>query len=93
MLDLAHGEGCVLLRHDDAGAEPRLRFHERFELPFVDCVRQSRGEFQIALLHAALGQLHQHAVLDAVGVEMLPPHQLEIGAGRALLRKRVDPHA
>ena len=88
-----HREGRVLLRHHDAGAQPRLRLDEGLELPVVDRVRQRRGEFQIALLHAALGELHQHAVLDAVGVEMLPPHQFEIGAGRAVLGKGIDAQA
>ena len=57
----------------------------------LTAARQRGGEFEIALLHAAAAQLHQHAVLDPVGIEMLPAHQLEIGAGRALLAERRRP--
>ena len=56
-------------------------------------MRERRGEIEIALLHAGAAQRHQHADLDAVLVEMLAPHQVEVAAGGPLLGKRVRAHA
>ena len=89
-LDLLDGGGRVLLRHHEPGAQPRLLADEIFELPLVDGMRERRAIVEIALLEAGAVAGDEHADFDAVGVEVLLLHGLEIGAGRAAAgRERV----
>ena len=83
----------ILLRDHDARAQTRLRLHPRLELPVIHGARKRGREIQIALLHAAAAQCDEHSDFDPVRVEMLLPHQFEVGAGRTLVRKRIDAHA
>ncbi len=92
-LDFRDGEDGVLLRHHDAGTQPRLRLDPGLQLPVVDRARERRRIVQIPLFHSGAAERHQHADLDAVGIEMLPAHQAEVGAGRPLLGKRIHAHA
>ena len=92
-LDLGNRVLGVLLGHHDRRTQPRLWLHPAFELPVVDGARQRRREVEVALLHAAAAQRDQHADFDAVGIEMLAAHQVEVGARRAVLGEGVDTHA
>ena len=86
-LDLGDRGLGILLRHHDAGAQPRFLAHEEFKLPFVHRMRERSAEIEVALLEARAVAAHQHAVFDAVGIKMLRAHEIDIGAGRPAVRR------
>ena len=75
----------------DRGPQPRLLLDPALDLPGVHRLRQRHAEIQIALAAGIPAQRNQHAELDAVGIEMLLPHQRQARARRpALLRIGID---
>src|SRR5262245_49605432 len=82
LLDLRHGGWRVLLRHDNAGAQPRLWLDPGVKLPLINGVGERCSKILILLLHAAARERDQHSDLDPVAVEVLGSHQRQVRARR-----------
>ena len=89
----------VLLRDQDRPAQPRLVRDPALDLPAVHGVRQRDAEIEVALAARIPAQRNQHAVFDAVGIEMLALHHRQARArpvrlprGRASTRAAIRRH-
>src|SRR5262249_33376493 len=76
--DLGDGGLCVLRGKYDCRLEARFRFGEVFLLPVVDRGREGGGKFRVELALTGEAERPQHAVLDAVGVEVLRADQVQV---------------
>ncbi len=75
-------------------AEARLDLTQRDDLQILPLLRRAQLSAQLARFAAAEGSLHRgRAYLDAVGPELRPRYEAEIGMLEALLHREEDPEA
>ena len=82
-LDLLYRGGGVLVGHHQPRAQARLASREDLALPVVGGGGERRRQVQVHLALAGDAERPQDAEGDAVGVEILAPDQVQVGAGTA----------
>ena len=85
-VDLLDGEVGVLVRHRDTGAQAGFLLQPLGDLPLVGGLAQCRGVLRVEL-GAARAEAVQDAVLDALRIQVLLAHELQV-ATRWSARRR-----
>lgn len=94
LADFRDGGIRILVGDDDRGLEPGIAPRPVVELPVIGGRCQGGRQMRIHFALSAGAEGIENAVIDAIGVEMLLPHELQAGTGRrAVGRKGIAPHA